>query len=493
MRQNKIMIKILLQPKIVIYSTLFLLLFGLTTIANAAGLNVSFQNDPLFYDVNVAPGLSVSRTVTVVNNGPNNESVYFDTKDEYSDGLAAVMRLEVDGPTSNYYNDYFASLFSGPTIPLGTLSAGQSRTYNFTASLDTATDNSYQVKTMGFGLCVGFSGGSVLCDDGDTSTTTITTPPGGGGGGTGGGGTSNFRLFNETVIAVNPLDSSATIAWQTNRGATTYLVCGNLANGPFDLNPTESYFGYEFSVAERENDSEEHIVIVTVGESGTYECRPASREDTDDDFSVGKALRFIIPGGAVAGASTNFFAGSGDGFDSTLPAGAVLGAATNTDTETTDEGKVDGMVKGITDWLDDSPLSETGVCTLIWLLILIFISLTWSVLADRLNREHSEFRPFFNRQLIFSAVYTVLLLVSYWLNIIGYIWYVFLFAWVVMTAYDYRAHYISQTFWDSRSRNIYFGAWALLFTLTSLFFGFPCVWWPFFGIAIASLLLLILD
>ena len=149
-------------------------------VANAQALSVTFENEPnpLFEGANVMPGDSVSRTVVVSNNGSNNESVYVDVRNTFSDGLADVMELFIDDGSTDYFDDTFVQFFTDTPVSLGTLSAGGSRTYTFTASLAEAIGNSYQETTMGFDLCVGFEGGDVTCDGGENDE-----DDGGGGGG----------------------------------------------------------------------------------------------------------------------------------------------------------------------------------------------------------------------------------------------------------------------------------------------------------------------
>lgn len=299
-----------------------LFIFGLLPSAAFAALEVQFQATPLFVDADVKPGDVVSRTVIVTNTGPEAETIIFDFRNEFSDGLADVMELAVTTDSNTFADNFFTNLFALGEINLGELAAGASQEYVFTASLDPATGNEYQLSEFGFDLLIGFQGGETVTDGGGGN--------GGGGGGGGGnnGGSSEFNLFNEAVTT--PTNSSADLTWNTNRPATSFAVCGNLENGPFTLDANDELFGYEFSSTEDVTKSLEHEMSFTRLEIGEYECRVASREQVSDRFTVSGPLRFaFLPPGQVEGVTTsvtprpiinsNFF----------TPTGLVAGASDN--------------------------------------------------------------------------------------------------------------------------------------------------------------------
>ena len=272
-----------------------------------AALEVNFAATPLFRNADIKPGDSVSRTVTVTNTGSESQSVIVDLTNTFSDGLADVMSLSIERAGTVFAADDFSTLFGVDPIALDELTAGEAATYTFTASLPATVGNAYQQTTLGFDVVIGFAGGET------TSDVTRTF-------GRGGGGETLFSLFNERVMAV--ATNSATIAWNTNRGATSYLVCGNLARGPYDLDPADELFGYAFAVPEITTDTEVHRRTVPNLAPGEYECRPASRLDTEDEFLVGQALRFTIaaPTGLIEGAQI-----SQPPSDQPMTTGSVLG------------------------------------------------------------------------------------------------------------------------------------------------------------------------
>ena len=269
--------------------TLFLSLF-FPYYAQAA-LVVTFEETPLFLNADVLPGDSVTRTVTVGNTGAESEEIIFSLENTFSDGLADVMEMAVVSGSDVYADTTFTALFGWGEVDLGTLPAGDSKTYEFTSLLNPAVENQYQLSELGFDLLIGFSGGETITDAPPAAT---------GGGGNGRNNNQDFSLFNEVVKVED--NSIASLTWDTNRSATSYAVCGNEAVGPFVLNPTDRLFGYVFSSIEDTTKVRSHAVDFIDLETGTYVCRVASREETSDEFTVSGELSFVItPGGLIAG------------------------------------------------------------------------------------------------------------------------------------------------------------------------------------------------
>ncbi|NCN52640.1 hypothetical protein GW943_02410 [Candidatus Parcubacteria bacterium] len=457
----------------------FLALAFMPVAAEAATLSVVFEQTPLFSNSNVTPGDSVSRTVVVTNNGTEIENVYVSIDKASNNGLADVMELSItDSSPTSYFNDTFINFFAATPVSLGTLGAGATRTYTFTASLDSSTGNAYQKSSMGFDLIVGFEGGDSVTDN------ECVTDCGGGGGGGGGGGSSRFILFNEQVDVVNTDVGGAVLSWDTNRNSTTYLVCGNTANGPFVLNTDQSdFFGYEFEVSEDTAKVVDHTAVLTGLTPGTYECRPASREDISDDFTVGIALTFTLPTGG------NFF-GVGGG----APFGDVLGASTSTGDEGTasPEGLVEGLAANIIDAVK-SAMTDTAACVPWWLLILAAMSFLWTVIDDKLRHPPALFARIFTRGVIFDALYTIAVLLGIYFGFAGAYWWVFVLAWLAATVLDYRGHHILSPMWNPRIRNLYFAAASIVVLILGSFTPILCVAWPFVVIAAGSIILLFFD
>src|SRR5690606_18426715 len=125
----------------------------------SAALQVVFQATPLFSNTNIAPGHSVTRTVTVTNTAAatTTEAVFVTVASTSNTGLADAMTLTIASSTApDYFDDTFSAFFADSPIALGSLAPGESRVYEFTAAFPSAAGNEYQTKTMGFDLVIGF-------------------------------------------------------------------------------------------------------------------------------------------------------------------------------------------------------------------------------------------------------------------------------------------------------------------------------------------------
>lgn len=293
-------------------SLLTVLMFGMVFGAGyalAQALEVDFEATPLFLDANIEPGDSEARTVTVRNTTTEEQDVYVSVLNVFSTGLGEVMELTVTAPGSTYFTGVFDDFFSTTPLSLGTLAVGETKVFTFEAAFPSSAGNEYQTKQLGFDLVIGFVGGE-----------TVTDNPGGG---NGGGGGSILRIFNEEVESV--VGDTATLTWNTNLNASTYLVCGLVGDTPFTLTTIAPLFGYDFALGEFDTDTKTHTAVLTGLDTGTYECRPAGRVSPTKPFTVGEALRFTIaPGGQVAGAATTAPLISGL---LSAPTGSVLGAS----------------------------------------------------------------------------------------------------------------------------------------------------------------------
>lgn len=292
------------------------LIFAGASVAAAQTLSVDFGAQPLFFDADVKPGDSTDRTVTVTNNGTATEEVFMLAENVYNDGLADVMQLIVTAGSETYFSGNFDSFFTSGGVDLGSLAAGDSITYTFTASLSSATGNEYQLSSFGFDLRVGFRSGESQTD----------SSGGGSGAGSSAGGSSGSSLpvlliSNETVTLSG---STATITWNTNRPATSYVVCGDLADGPFILSTEFPLYGYQFVIPEQSSLTTQHSRVQAGLAPGEYECRPASREQTSDNFTVGAPVSFVVPDGVVAGAVAPSLTPA-PSVQPTPPPGSVLG------------------------------------------------------------------------------------------------------------------------------------------------------------------------
>jgi hypothetical protein len=333
-------------------------LFAGAAVALAQAPTVVFEETPLFLNANIQPGDSVARTITVTNTGTSAEEVYLSSANVFSTGLGEVMKLVVTAPGSTYFTGVFDDFFDDTPLTLGSVAGGETKVYTLSAALPSGVGNAYQTKQLGFDLIIGFVGGGSVTDN-----------PGGARGG-GGGGTSILRIFNEEVTSV--VGDTATLSWNTNLNASTYLVCGVVGDIPFTLSAVPPLFGYQFTVPEADTDTKVHTVILSGLDIGEYECRPAGRVGPSEPFTVGKALQFAIgPDGLVAGVATS--QPTIGGFISS-PTGSVLGASgkgtfggptyeewkAELEAERAAKAAADGTATSSSDGSDTESGSETG-------------------------------------------------------------------------------------------------------------------------------------
>lgn len=177
--------------------------------------------------------------------------------------------------------------------------------------------------------------------------------------------------------------------------------------------------------------------------------------------------------------------------------GSVLGEMATATTSTSTMQNIDGNDDPkVIDELPSGIALATGMfdnCTFVWLLLLILISLSWSLFADKLGKQASVLGVFFTRNLIFSVVYVLLLSLGLYFGLLDTVWFIFAGAWAIMTGIDYYFHKLTAEVWNGHSRNIYFAGAGLLLAVLGFATPLVCVWVPFAAIALISTLLLFLD
>lgn len=169
--------------KKIIIPILFLLPL-LVSAQSVRPLSVTFNPNPLFSASNFLPGDNKEANITVGNNSDALQNAYIEAvKVLNDDNLASQMNIKIfedSNPTPFYDSNFSTFLNAGPVL-LSDIGIGGSKTYNLKITFIEATGNDYQGKTLGFDICVGFSGGSQTCtgepvtDDGGDGGTNGTT------------------------------------------------------------------------------------------------------------------------------------------------------------------------------------------------------------------------------------------------------------------------------------------------------------------------------
>ncbi len=199
-------LKIILISSIAIFGVGFLLIPS--SFAQAKDLNVQFEQTPLFDEANFLPGYNITRWVKVTNNSSTSQKIAAETiKERDPDNLASQMNIIIKEGATTLYNDTLASFFAAGEVFLSNLAGNSAQTqYDFIVTFDSATDNPYQGKSLGFDLLVGFQGTE------------------GGGGGGGGFLPPGLTIAEESIKVIATAETSVTIIWTTSYSSTSQVI-----------------------------------------------------------------------------------------------------------------------------------------------------------------------------------------------------------------------------------------------------------------------------
>ncbi|MHB1330625.1 MAG: fibronectin type III domain-containing protein [Minisyncoccota bacterium] len=284
--------KILNTLRILVFiSTLF---FALPV--SAQSLDVQFEREPLFGEVNFLPGDTKSGDALVTNGTEETQIVYAESVNGFDpDGLGSQMRLIIRSESGVIYDDVFASFLSSGPVQLTELSSLETDVYTFEVSFIDSADNDYQGKSLGFDLCLGFYGGNLQCSD--TVVGEENGEDNSGANRSGGGGSySQLMISHEEAETFDISDDGvAVISWTTNKLATSRVIYGLasegqnypecLTGGPcydLDIEDTPNY-GYPNSSNQSQTKVTEHTVVITgltPGENYSYRVVSSASPDT---------------------------------------------------------------------------------------------------------------------------------------------------------------------------------------------------------------------
>jgi hypothetical protein len=270
--KNFLKISILLIATISIFA-------GFTTSVYAdSPLHVQFTPDPLFNKPNFLPQDETSGLVTVTNNSGTEQNILTEAINILdNDHFGNLLHLKIVGNNKTFFDDSLTNFFIGAgEVPLGSISSGESKTFTYIISFTDFNNNSYQEKTLGFDVCVGFEGGNSHCGNtiiGDEGGGTRENGNGGVSGGTiygSGGGSSgsvgiSLAISNEQANDVSNVSPSGSVIinWITNKLSTSQVIYGLVSGGPYTLTLIPPNFGYPFYTVEDLTKVTNHSVLLT--------------------------------------------------------------------------------------------------------------------------------------------------------------------------------------------------------------------------------------
>jgi len=159
---------------------LFLAIYFFPSVISATDKTITCTNSactqdnpsPLFYETNIYPGFLVSKELKADNTRPDICNLNFSASDtkEFSSNLPGQIMISVTSGVITHYSGSLESLFTSFNHSLGTLDAGTSAPYLFTASFNQGAGNEFQNLTAKFNLNVNFE-----CLE-ETSPTSTPTP-----------------------------------------------------------------------------------------------------------------------------------------------------------------------------------------------------------------------------------------------------------------------------------------------------------------------------
>lgn len=395
--------------KILILPIAIITMFGCFTpkvFAVVAPLSVQFVPDPLFTKPNFLPLDETSGTVTITNNSDATQTILTEANHVVdNDHFGNLLNLKINNEDSVILFDNTLAYFftTAGEYSLGTIASGETKTFTYTVSFIDSSDNSYQGKTLGFDVCVGFQGGNAT----NCGNTAIGNENGGGGGSS--SGSMILIVFNEEANNITNVDNSgsAVIIWNTNKLATSQVIYGLTTGGPYTLNLNAPNFGYPFSNIEDPTKVIDHSMFIgNLIPGQTYSYRVVSKASP---ATVSFEHEFVVPLLlAQAGEETNLI---------NIENGKVLGASDENvlgeNKETATVAPLDNLVTTITSGFKNL----SSVCYLLSLLILIIMLLTWLFFKrkyKKLGIQDEEIRNKF--YLFFSRSSLIVILILLLIN-----------------------------------------------------------------------------
>ncbi len=302
------------------------IILGVGVLSNAvyaAGLNVEFQNLPLFEEGNFVPGNTITKWIKIGNTSGSTQKIIVEVINKNdSDNFSEKLNLLIREGENTIFNDSLKVFFNQGETYLSDIANNRNTQYDFSITFGTNTNDDWQGKIMGFDIVIGFQGQEGQSSGGGTSG----SPSGGGS-----PGMPALSIYNETNVI--PTETSVTITWTTSYAATSQVIYG-AENELHVLNLNDNtgvppLYGYahttpEYDVATRV--VYHSITIIGLIPGTTYYYRAVSH----GSLAIGKEFTFTTNGTRPIIEETGEVAG-------TFTERPIQVVQTNTNTETENE------------------------------------------------------------------------------------------------------------------------------------------------------------
>lgn len=243
---------------------------------NVNDLVVDFNPNPLFSEDNFLPGDSTFSYAIVSNNSDEPKPIAIETiniinddletSGKFGDGLTLIIKKA--GEAADCFNGTLTAFFNKGEFLLSEpdlLDSGESITYNFFVSFDESSGDSYQGKSLGFDVLIGFQGGESVSDGEGGSSESL----------------QGLIIKREKVVAVT--GTTATIEWWTSYNATSQIIyCKASENCSLDLSDNANVpplYGYNYTTDEENAPANQNgvtyreITIMELQENTIYDFR----------------------------------------------------------------------------------------------------------------------------------------------------------------------------------------------------------------------------
>ncbi|MBM2818227.1 MAG: protein of unknown function with transrane region [Parcubacteria group bacterium] len=283
---------------------LFVFIASVNTVHAAPGdLAVDFESTPLFNEVSFMPSGEVVKWVKVANNTSDSHIIIVEAINKInSDGLGDFLNLKIKEGGTILYNDSLADFLNGGEVVLSNLSSNANTSYDFIVNFNSAANNNYQEKNLGFDLLIGFQGqGGEQTNDSGFSVSSGSSSSFDGGGGSG-GSYQGLLISNDSSPQV--IGNDAAITWNTSYYSTSQVIFGPASGAPYNLNIALPNFGYASSSPDFLDKVINHSVTIYGLPPGNYLYRVVSHASPP---TISFEHSFIISSASGAAVSANVY------------------------------------------------------------------------------------------------------------------------------------------------------------------------------------------